>query len=156
MSSKIESKVEKIIEKNVLDLGYELENVEYLKEGDKNILRVTIDSKDGVGIDDCEKVSREVDEIIEQSNIIKSEYVFEVSSPGVERYIKREKHYDKYKNYEVFVKLYKQINGKKEIQGILKGLNEENIVSIDINGKEIQIPKANVAVIRTVYNWDNK
>ena len=133
----------------------ELYNVEFQKEGKDWFLRVYIDKSEGtegyISTDDCELVSRFLSEKLDEADPIEQNYYLEVSSPGVDRALITEEHYRRYAGQLVDVKLYSGIGGKKTYQGILKGLNE-NILTIEENGKTVKLPfdkvaKTNLAVI---------
>ena len=117
----IEERVEKLLSEKIESIGYELYDVEYSKEGKNYFLRIFIDKPDGIDLNDCEKVNNEINEILDKANYIKDQYFLEVSSPGIERIIRKEKHLKKYIGNEVNIKLFKKDEqGKKEYQGILK------------------------------------
>ncbi len=133
----------------------ELYNVEFQKEGKDWFLRVYIDKSEGtegyISTDDCELVSRFLSEKLDEADPIEQNYYLEVSSPGMDRALITEEHYRRYAGQLVDVKLYSGIGGKKTYQGILKGLNE-NILTIEENGKTVELPfdkvaKTNLAVI---------
>lgn len=157
MSKKIEMGVEALIKDDVKTLGLEIEYIEYVKEGGTNILRIVVDKPlDKVDIEDCEKLSRLVDEKIDEKIDIKGEYTLEVSSPGIERAIKKDSLYKKYINEEIRFSLYKQVNGKKIIIGKIKELNDENIIVVSEN-EEYTIEKTNIASANTYFDFgDNK
>ena len=94
--SKIEEKVESLIKKNVEDLGYELYDVEYSKEGKDYYLNIYIDSKKGIDLNDCEKVNNEINPLIDSADFIKDSYFLVVSSPGVERVLRKDKHFNSF------------------------------------------------------------
>lgn len=145
--------IEKIIIPKIEEEGFEIEYVEFVKEGDNNILRVVIDNPNGnVAIDDCEKISRKIEDDIDKN--IDKEYVLEVSSAGLERQLKNIKLFEKYIGSEVYVKLYKKIDDKKEITGILKSVNDNNIV-IESLEKEYIFNIKDIAVAHTIYDFDN-
>ncbi len=145
--------IEKIIIPKIEEEGFEIEYVEFVKEGDNNILRVVIDNPNGnVAIDDCEKISRKIEDDIDKN--IDKEYVLEVSSAGLERQLKNIKLFEKYIGSEVYVKLYKKLDDKKEITGILKSVNDNNIV-IESLEKEYILNIKDVAVAHTIYDFDN-
>lgn len=145
--------IEKIIIPKIEEEGFEIEYVEFVKEGDNNILRVVIDNPNGnVAIDDCEKISRKIEDDIDKS--IDKEYVLEVSSAGLERQLKNIKLFEKYIGSEVYVKLYKKLDDKKEITGILKSVNDNNIV-IESLEKEYIFNIKDIAVAHTIYDFDN-
>lgn len=145
--------IEKIINSKIKEEGFEIEYVEFVKEGDNNILRVVIDNPNGnVAIDDCEKISRKIEDDIDKN--IDKEYVLEVSSAGLERQLKNIKLFEKYIGSEVYVKLYKKLDDKKEITGILKSVNDNNIV-IESLEKEYIFNIKDIAVAHTIYDFDN-
>ncbi|MEI3356157.1 MAG: ribosome maturation factor RimP [Clostridia bacterium] len=148
--AKIEDKVEKLVKEKIESLGYDLYDVEYSKEGKNYFLRIFIDSPKGIDLNDCEKVNDGINELLDQADYIKEQYFLEVSSPGIERILRKEKHLEQNIGKEVNIKLFKKDeNGKKEYQGILKQYNEEKIELEE----EITIERKNIAQIKTVYNW---
>ena len=147
----IEEKIENLITKTINDLAYDLYDVEYVKEGKDYFLRIYIDSEKGIDLDDCEKVSNAINELIDKEDYIKEQYFLEVSSSGVERVLRKDKHLKANIGKEVSVKLFKQINGKKQYKGILKDY-DENFITI-LEQEEIKIDRKNVSQIKTVYNW---
>ena len=150
----IEEKVEKLIEPIIEKIGYELYDVEYAEEGKNFFLRIFIDNEKGIDLSDCEKVNDAITEILDDVDYIKEQYFLEVSSPGVERVLRKDKHLEKNIGQEINVKLFKKDeNGKKEYTGILKGFDEKNIKIEEIN-KEFKIERKNISQIKTVYNWD--
>ena len=143
----IEERVESLLKEKIEAIGYELYDVEYSKEGKNYFLRIFIDKTGGI---DCEKVNNEIDEILDEADYIKEQYFLEVSSPGIERIIRKEKHLKKYIGHEINIKLFKKDkNGNKEYQGILKAFDQDNI-ELEEN---IKIERKNIAQIKTVYNW---
>ncbi len=148
--AKIEDKVEKLVKEKIETLGYELYDVEYSKEGKNYFLRIFIDSPKGIDLNDCEKVNDGINELLDQADYIKEQYFLEVSSPGIERILRKDKHLEQNIGKEINIKLFKKDeNGKKEYQGILKQYNEEKIELEE----EITIERKNIAQIKTVYNW---
>ena len=146
----IEEKVQNLIRPKIEALGYELYDVEYVKEGKNYFLRIYIDKPEGINIQDCEKVNNEINEELDKADYIKEQYYLEVSSPGVERILKKDEHLQKNIGKEVQVKLFKKDNNsKKEYQGILKDFNKEEIILEN----DLKIDKKNIALIKTVYNW---
>ena len=146
----IEERVESLLKEKIEAIGYELYDVEYSKEGKNYFLRIFIDKPEGMDLNDCEKVNNEIDGILDKADYIKEQYFLEVSSPGIERIIRKEKHLKKYIGHEINIKLFKKDkNGNKEYQGILKAFDQENI-ELEEN---IKIERKNIAQIKTVYNW---
>lgn len=155
MGLKIESVVEEKITSTISKLGFEIEYVEYVKEANNYILRIVLDEPSGtVDVDECEKVSRAVEDIID--TIIKNEYVLEVSSPGIERQLRNIRLYKKYVGKEIYVKLFKKIEYGKELIGILKDVNEENnSITLKNNEFEVVINLDEITSAHTVYDFSN-
>ncbi len=147
----IEEKVEKLVENTINNLGYELYDVEYAKEGKDYYLRIFIDKPSGIDLNDCEKVNDGIMELLDDADYIKEQYFLEVSSPGIERNIRKEKHLKQNIGTEIEVNLFKPINGKKQISGILTKYDDEKII-LDEN---IQIPRKDISLMKTKYNWEN-
>ena len=143
-----ESKVEALVSGIIEEMGYELVDVEFVKEGQNWYLRFYLDKDGGINIDDCEKASRAIEKLLDEKDPIEQAYILEVSSPGLDRQLKKEKDFVKYAGSLVDVKLYKAVDGSKEFQGTLKGL-EGNIVTIeDENGNELSFDRKDTAVIK--------
>lgn len=143
-----EKKVEALVLSIVEEKNFELVDVEFVKEGPNWYLRIYIDKEGGVDINDCEYVSRTLEAKLDEADPIEQAYILEVSSPGIDRPLKKESDFVKYAGEIVDVKLYKAFEGSKEYQGALKGL-ENNIVTItDENGKDISFDRKDIAGIR--------
>jgi len=132
------------------DNGYELYNIEFVKEAKDWFLRIYIDWADYeegkyISTGDCEKVSKYLSGRLDELDPIEQKYYLEVSSPGLGRVLLEEKHYVRYSGKEVDVSLYKALDGKKTFSGTLKGLAGDNIVIIDEKGTEIEFAKEQVA-----------
>ena len=148
--AKIEEKVEQLVKDPIEKLGYSLYDVEYVKEGPEYYLRIYIDKESGIDLNDCEKVSNEINEILDKADYIKEQYYLEVSSPGIERKLRKDKHLEQNISKNVEIKLFKKDNnGKKEYIGKLKAFNQEEII-IETD-KEITIERKNIAQIKTIY-----
>lgn len=149
----IEEKVEKLLEPKIQEIGYELYDVEYAKEGKNYFLRIIIDKPEGIDLNDCEKVNNAITDMLDEANYIKEQYFLEVSSPGIERVIRKEKHLKQNIGQEIQVKLFrKDQNGKKEYQGKLLDYTSENI-TIQTSEEKINIERKNISQIRTIYSW---
>ena len=147
----IEEKVESLVKEKLENIGYELYDVEYAKEGKNYFLRIYIDKPDGINLKDCEKVNDEITDILDEANYIKEQYFLEISSPGIERTLRKDKHLEQNKGKEIGIKLFKKDEfGKKEYQGILKDFNENNIILEE----NIKIERKNIAQIKTIYHWE--
>ena len=127
--------------------GVEIWDVEYLREAGQWFLRVYIDKEGGIGIDDCERFSRELDPILDEADPISESYVFEVSSAGAERELKRPSDYERFLGSKVEVKLYRGVDGRKDYIGALKSY-DGGAVTIDAAGMELRFEKDNVAQVR--------
>ena len=151
--SKIEEKVENLIKEKIKTIGYDLYDVEYAKEGPNYFLRIFIDKPEGIDLSDCEKVNNEIMDILDEADYIKEQYFLEISSPGIERILKKDRHLEQNIGTEVQIKLFKKDeNGQKEYQGILKEF-DENTITIE-QQEQIKIERKNIAQIKTVYNWE--
>lgn len=147
----IEEKVTKLLEPVIQNIGYELYDVEYAKEGKNYFLRIFIDNEKGIDLNDCEKVNNSITDILDEANYIKEQYFLEVSSPGIERTLKKDKHLKQNIGKIVNVKLFKKDEkGNKEYQGILKSFTESEIILEN----DIQIERKNISQMKTVYNWE--
>ena len=140
---KVEEYVMPIIEQN----NYELVETEFVKEGANYYLRLYIDKEGGFSINDCEIVSRYLEQKLEEEDFIDKAYILEVSSPGIDRVLKKDSEYVKYKGRIVDIKLYKPIDKVKEFQGELIGLVDDKIV-IKEDNQEISFNKKDVAICR--------
>ena len=145
-----EAKTAQLIQPVVEANGVELFDVDYVKEGSDWYLRVYIDKEGGVTIDDCQNVSRAFNEILDRENYIDDQYIFEVSSPGLTRPLKKEKDYEKSIGRLLDIKLYKPVEGKKEYTGVLKEYNKD-IIIIESDDTQITIERSNLAMIRWAY-----
>ncbi len=148
----IEEKVESLLEKTINDLGYILYDVEYTKEAKNYFLRIFIDKDTGIDLNDCEKVSNIITDILDEADYIKEQYFLEVSSPGIERILRKEKHLKQNIGVQIEVNLFKPINGKKQIIGILEKYDETNI-TLKIEESQIIIPRKSISLMKTTYNW---
>ena len=149
--AKIEERVEELIKDKIENIGYTLYDVEYAKEGPNYYLRIFIDSEKGIDLDDCEKVSNEINEKLDEADYIKEQYFLEVSSPGVERILRKDRHLEQNIGKQVEAKLFKKDeNGSKNYIGELKKFDEET-VTID----EVIIERKNISQLKTVYEWGN-
>lgn len=150
--AKIEEKVEDLITNQIQTLGYNLYDVEYVKEGKDYFLRIFIDKDTGISLDDCEKVSNAINDILDKADFIKEQYFLEVSSPGVERVLKKDKHLKNNIGVRVQVKLFKQLNGKKQYEGVLKDFDDTNII-LETSSQILKIERQNIGQIKTIFDW---
>lgn len=133
-----EERTEKILLPVAAANHVEIYDVEYVKEGSDWYLRCYIDKEGGVTIDDCEAVSRALSDELDREDFIEDAYILEVSSPGLGRALKKDKHLQKSLNEEVDIRTYKPINGSKDFCGILKAFDEETITILTASGEEAE------------------
>ena len=147
----IEEKVENLIKKNIEDIGYELYDVIYLKEGKNYTLRIVIDNEKGISLEDCEKVNNEITDILDEADYIKDQYFLEVSSPGIERLLRKDWQLNKYIGSKVEANLFKKDeNGFKEYIGILKQVDEEYL-TIKQDNTDYKILRKDISQVKTIY-----
>ena len=144
--SKITEKVEALAKPVVEDEGCELWAVEYVREAGSWYLRVLIDKDGGVGRDDCERISRRLDPILDEADPIPDSYVFEVGSAGAERELKRPSDFERYIGSEVEVKLYQPYQGKKSYVGSLEAYEDGNVTVSSVLLKKEQIAQVKLHV----------
>ena len=150
----IAGSVWELIEPVAESLGYRLWNVEYVREGADMYLRVTIDSDDGIGIDDCERMTRAIDPILDEADPIEDSYFLEVSSPGVERVLTTDEHFALMAGSEVEIKLYRPMDGSKVICGVLVG-KADGVITVETAAGEIKLDAKAAAKVTTVYDWQS-
>ena len=124
--AKIPDKVFSVIEPSINELGYELLGIEYISSGKHSILRLYIDSVDGIGVDDCEAVSRQVGAIMDVEDPISSQYSLEVSSPGIERPLFKVAHYQRFLGHDVRLRTYRPIEGRRNFTGAIGSVSENS------------------------------
>lgn len=152
--AKIEEKVEKLIQKPINYIGYELYDVEYVKEGKDYFLRIFIEKEGGISLEDCEKVNNEITDLLDKQEFLKEQYFLEVSSTGIEKVLRKDKHLESNIGTEVEIKLFKPINKKKVLTGILKDFNSNEII-IETNENENEcIQRKDISQIKTIYHWE--
>lgn len=143
-----EKKVLAILEPILEEKALELADLEFVKEGPNWYLRVYIDKDGGVTIEDCENVSRILEKKLDETDPIEQAYILEVSSPGIDRPLKKPEHFEKYIGEIIDIKLYKPLEGKKEYQGELKQFDNGVITIIEEDGTEKQFIQKETASIR--------
>ena len=148
----IEERVESLIKNKVEELGYELYDVQYAKEGKDYYLRIFIDKENGIDLNDCEKVSDAINPILDEADYIKEMYFLEVSSPGIERILRKDKHLKQSIGKEIEVKLFKPLENKKEISGVLEKF-DDNKIYLQIEDKKIEIERKNISLMKLKFNW---
>lgn len=147
-----ESRTEELLQPIAETAGVEIYDVEFVKEGSDYYLRAYIDKPEGVNINDCEKVSRALSEALDEKDFIADAYILEVSSPGLGRTLKKDRHLEKSLLKEVEVKTYKPIDKCKEFTGLLKAYDENSIV-IEREKEEMVFARADIALIRLALDF---
>jgi len=146
MKTSIASKIREHIRTAVEEQGYELVDVELVKEGQNWFLRLYIDQPDGIQLKDCEKVSKAVDLLLDGHDLIPYRYYLEVSSPGIERPLKNKNDYERFAGNRVKVNTYSPIDGKKSFSGLLLGL-EDGALGVETAEGKILIPLDLISIV---------
>ncbi|MBP3707435.1 MAG: ribosome maturation factor RimP [Clostridia bacterium] len=152
----IEEKIENRLSPIINDLGYKLYDVQYAKEGKDYFLRIFIEKKNGIiDLDDCEKVNNAITDILDEDDYIKEQYFLEVSSTGVEKMIRKERHLVENIGEIITIRLFKQIDGYKEYVGKLIEFDDENLkIELDDNSI-IDLERKNISQIKKYFDWNN-
>jgi len=150
IAAEVEDLVAPIVEANDM----ELVDVEYVKEGGRWFLRLFIDKAGGVNLDDCQLISRAVDPVLDKHDPIKTPYTLEVSSPGLERRLKKLPDFEKFNGYQVNLSTFAPVNGQRRFTGVLKGVESED-VKLEVGGQDVLIPFEQVAKAKLVPEFDN-
>lgn len=143
--------VRELLEKTITDMGYMLWDVEYVKTASDWRLIITIDNEDGITIDDCEKVHRTIDPILDDADPIENSYRLEVSSPGIERELRTDEHIYFCLGMPVSAKLFAPVNGKKTYEGILAGYDGDTITIALSDSESIGLLHSAVSKLSTLY-----
>jgi len=150
------SKIEKLTYDIALPIaegeGYEIYDVEYVKEGPHWFLRVFITREEGVNIDDCETISRALSAVLDEKDCISANYFLEVSSPGIERVLRQDEHFENAVGEKVKIKLYKDADGVKEAEGELLSA-EHSKITVAFNGGQLEIEKKNIAKANIIFEF---
>ena len=148
-----EQRTEKLLQPILEKNNYELYDVEFIKEGGNWYLRVYIDKDGGITIDDCELVSKALSDLLDEHDFISESYMLEVSSPGLGRRLKRDKHFEKSIGEEVEVKLFRPIDKKKDFVGVLKSFDDD-VITIELEDKSImEIPRNQISSVRLTFDF---
>lgn len=135
------------------ELGLLLWDVEFVKEGARRVLRVTIDNDEGITIDDCERMHRAIDPVLDEADPIEDSYDLEVSSPGIERDLRTDMHIDLSVGETVEVRFFAPVNGQKSLTGILAGRDDAGRLLIEIDGTVQSFARDAVAKLQTVFEF---
>ena len=151
--TKLEENISKEVAPIIENIGYDVYDIIYEKQGKENYLNIFIDKKEGITTEDCEKVNNEITDILDKKDLIKDSYFLVISSPGIERVLREEKHFKENIDSKIKINLYKKYEDLgKELIGILKSYDKENIV-INIDEKKLKIKREDISLIKTVFDW---
>lgn len=148
-----EMKTEQLLLPIVEEHNFELYDVEFVKEAGTFYLRAFIDKEGGININDCEVVSRQLSDLLDQKDFIPDAYILEVSSPGLGRTLKKDKHFEKSIGEEVEIKLFKAVDKQKEFTGYLDSFDDEKIVIADENDNMTEFERSNIAVVKLAVHF---
>ena len=148
-----EQKSEELITPFVEDKGFELVDVEYVKEGGNWYLRAYIDKPGGITVDDCEVISRSLSDKLDEEDFIEGAYILEVSSPGLGRPLKKEKDFVRNMGQEVELRTYRAIEKQKEFRGILDAYDKSSITLEVEEGEKLVFDRSNVALVRLAFDF---
>ena len=148
-----ETRTEELITPILDRMNFELVDVEYVKEGSTWYLRAYIDKEGGITVNDCEAVARRMNDLLDEEDFISDSYVFEVSSPGLGRPLKKEKDYIRSMGKELEIRTYRAIDREKEFYGILKAYDADTVTIEQEDGKEMVFEKSNIALIRLAFDF---
>lgn len=148
-----EQKTEQLLLPLVEQHGFELVDVEYVKEGGSWYLRAYIDKPGGINVDDCEVISRALSDLLDEHDYIEDAYILEVSSPGLGRPLKKDKDFDRSIGEEIEIRTFRPINHQKEFTGILKEYNKEKIVIEVENEERMEFNRADIALVRLAFDF---
>ena len=148
-----EARTEELLLPILNENNFELVDVEYVKEGSNWYLRAYIDKEGGITVNDCELVSRAMNEILDAEDYIEDSYIFEVSSPGLGRPLKKERDYVRSMGKELEMRTYRSINRKKEFYGILKAYDDATVTIETEDGTDQVFQKADIALIRLAFDF---
>ncbi len=148
-----EQKTEQLLMPLMEEHQFELVDVEYVKEGSSWYLRAYIDKPGGITIDDCEMISRALSDLLDEQDFIEGAYILEVSSPGLERPLRKDKDFARSIGKRVEIKTFRPVNQQKEFTGILKEYDKDTVVIEMENEEAMQLARADIALIRLAFDF---
>lgn len=148
-----EARTEQLLLPILAELNFELVDVEYVKEGGSWYLRAYIDKEGGITVNDCEAVARRMNDLLDEADYIEDSYVFEVSSPGLGRPLKKEKDYVRSMGKELEIRTYRAINRQKEFYGILTAYTPDTVTITTAEEEELTFQKNEIALIRLAFDF---
>ena len=151
--SEYEHRTEELIRPILDERGWELVDVEFVKEGSTWHLRSYIDKPGGIAVDDCEVVSLALEAKLDEENFISEAYVLEVSSPGLGRPLKKDKDYVRNEGKEIEIRLYKTFEHEKEFRGVLKSWDADSVTIVTPEDRELVFSRKELALVREAFDW---
>lgn len=151
--SEYEERTQKLLVPILQQHGFELVDVEFVKEGSSFYLRSYIDKPGGINVDDCETVSRALEAKLDEEDFISEAYVLEVSSPGLGRPLKKEKDFIRNEGKEIELRLYQSFEHEKEFRGILKNWTKDDVSIETDEGRVLTFEKKDLALVREAFDW---
>lgn len=145
----ISDQIEQLIEAPIESLGYQLVGVEYIQGGPNPVLRIYIDAEDGIGIEDCERVSHQVSGVLDVEDPIKSAYMLEISSPGFDRPLFKQRDFERFVGSQVKISMKLPVNGRRNFSGELQGFDNGEIL-IEVDGEAYALPLAKLAKAKLI------
>ena len=133
--------------------GFELVDVEYVKEGSNWYLRAYIDKDGGIFVNDCEFVHRELSDILDEQDFVEDSYILEVSSPGLLRPLKKEKDFKRSLSKEVEIRTFKKIDKRKEFRGVLTAYDDKTVTIIEDNDEELKLDRKDIVLIHLAFDF---
>jgi len=149
MTWRSNEQLSQLLQPAVKMLGYELVGIEYFPSGNRNTLRIYIDKEDGITVDDCECVSRQVSSVLDVENPIRGHYTLEVSSPGLDRPLFSAEHFVRFSGNHVKLRTIAPLNGRRNFQGVLRGL-QDGQVRLEMDGEQVLLPLEDIEKARIV------
>ncbi|MDD6102935.1 MAG: ribosome maturation factor RimP [Clostridiales bacterium] len=148
-----ESKAENLVMPILTQNNFSLYDIEYVKEAGMYYLRIFIDKEGGITIDDCEIVSRAYSELVDADDFIEEKYILEVSSPGLGRALKKDRHFENSIGLEVEVRLYKPVDGSKSYVGILSGFNRDSIEIVNEDDRVLSFNRTDISGVKLTFDF---
>ncbi len=149
-----EARTEALLLPLMEEFGFDLVDVEFVKEGSERYLRAYIDKEGGITLNDCEAVARRMNDLLDEEDFIEESYIFEVSSPGLDRPLKKEKDYIRNLGKEIEIRTYRALDGQKEFRGILSDYTEDTVTIVTDQEETRIFEKKDLALIRPVFDFE--
>ncbi len=152
VAERVTERVAAIIEPVIQELGFELVDVDFLTDRGRRVLRIYVDTREGITLDECAEVSREVGSLIDLEDLISEQYVLEVSSPGLNRPLRKEKDFIAAMGRKVKVKMRKPLEGRRNFTGMLENF-DNGVITLRMENNEIVLPVAEIERANIVYQF---